>query len=291
MVRAGLLRVTGKSSVKDAWLSILSTNDVVGLKVLSSAGRNGGTRPTVVAEVVESLLAADFSPRNIVVWDRRISDLRLAGYFELAEKYQVRVAGSQEAGYDPTVFYQPSAPLLGNLVYGDLEFNKKGEGLGRNSYVSKLLTAQITKIINIGPLLNHNAAGISGVLYGLTTGSVDNILRFEMDDDRLATAIPEIYAIPQIGDRVALNIIDALICQYQGEETTLLHYSVPLNQLWFSKDPVALDVLGLQELGRQRKLAKIPEAKFNSQIYLNSAIMDIGIDDPCRIQVERLELK
>jgi hypothetical protein len=112
-----------------------------------------------------------------------------------------------------------------------------------------------------------------------------------MDDDRLATAIPEIYAIPQIGDRVALSIIDALICQYQGEETTLLHYSVPLNQLWFSKDPVALDVLGLQELGRQRKLAKIPEAKFNSQIYLNSAIMDIGIADPSRIQVERLELK
>src|SRR3954469_8157915 len=158
MVQAGLLRFTGKSSIKNAWLSILSTNDVVGLKVLSSPGRNSGTRPAVVSAVVESLLEAGFRPRQIIIWDRRISDLRLAGFFDLAEKYRVRVAGSQEAGYDPSAFY--STALIGNLVYGDLEFGRKCEGIGRNSYVSKLVTSEITKIVNIAPLLNHNAAGV-----------------------------------------------------------------------------------------------------------------------------------
>jgi len=289
MVRTGLLRFTGKSSTKQAWLSILSTNDVVGLKVFSSPGRNSGTRPAVVAEVIETLLEAGIAPRNIVVWDRRISDLRLAGFFELAEKYQVRVQGSQEAGYDPTVFYP--FPLIGNLVYSDLDFGKKGQGIGRNSYVSKLLTTQITKVVNIAPLLNHNAAGVSGVLYGLTMGSVDNTLRFELDEERLAQAIPEIYALAQIGDHVVLNIVDALICQYQGEETSLLHYSVPLNQLWFSTDPVALDVLALKQLERQRQAANVPEPKINRSIYTNCAVLDLGIADSSKIKIDQLTLK
>jgi len=54
-------------------------------------------------------------------------------------------------------------------------------------------------------------------------------------------AVPEIYALPVLSDRVALNIVDALICQYQGEERSLLHYTAALNQLRFSRDPVALE--------------------------------------------------
>ena len=108
-------------------------------------------------------------------------------------------------------------------------------------------------------------------------GSVDNVLRFELDPDRLSNAIPEIIALPKLGDRVVLNVVDALICQYQGEERTLLHYSTPLNQLWFSKDPVALDVLAITELDRQRKKANSPEARANWSIYNNAALLDLGV--------------
>jgi hypothetical protein len=289
MVQKGLRLVTGKTSIREAWLSKLSTNDVVGLKVYSSPGGNAGTRPAVVAQVIESLLEAGFSPQHLIVWDRRISDLRLAGYFELAEKYQVRVAGSQEAGYDPEVFY--STPLLGNLVYSDLEFGQKGQGVGRKSYVSKLLTHEITKIVNITPLLNHNQAGVSGALYSLTMGSIDNVLRFEMDEERLATAIPEVYALPQVGDKVVLNIVDALMCQYQGEERTLLHYASALNQLWFSFDPVALDVMGIEEIRNQRKRANIAQPRLTGQIYKNCALLDLGVADPDRIMVQKTVLK
>ena len=86
-----------------------------------------------------------------------------------------RVAGSAQAGYDEKTFYE--AAFLGNLVWGDLEFGKKGEGIGRKSFVSKLVSREITKIINITPLLNHNLAGVSGNLYSLAIGSVDNIVR------------------------------------------------------------------------------------------------------------------
>jgi hypothetical protein len=101
----------------------------------------------------------------------------------------------------------------------------------------------------------------------------------------LATAIPEIYALPELGDRVALNIVDALICQYHGEEKMLLHYSTMLGQLRFSTDPVALDVLSIQELDRQRKAVKGVATRHNWAIYTNASLLDIGISDPKNIVV------
>lgn len=288
MVRAGLLRITGQPSIKEAWLDLVKPEDVIGIKVHSAPGRNSGTRVAVVAEVVETLLAAGFKTNQIIVWDRREADLRLAGFYELRNRYGISVEGSLDEGYDPEVFY--TTPLLGTLVYGDLEFGKSGEDVGRNSYVTKLLTERITKIISVTPLLNHNRTGVSGALWGLSLGSVDNVLRFDADPARLAVAIPEIYAMPQLYDRVALNIVDALICQYQGEETTRLHFSVPLNEIWFSKDAVALDVLAIEELQRRRKAVNSPEVKVNRAIYENAGIMELGVGDARQITTERLKL-
>jgi hypothetical protein len=76
-----------------------------------------------------------------------------------------------------------------------------------------------------------------------------------------------------------------LICQYLGEERSLLHYSTILNQLRFSRDPVALDVLSLQELERQRKLGKEPAIKFDSDLYVNAALLELGVNDPKNIDV------
>jgi len=286
MIQRGLTNLTGKATLKEAWLSLISTQDTVGLKVFCAPGPTSGTRPAVVEAVVNSLLAAGLPPKQIVVWDKHLSDLRQAGFFELAERYGVRVAGGAEAGYDEKSFYETA--LLGQLVWGDLEFGRKGEGVGRKSYLSKLVTQQMTRMINITPLLNHNLAGVSGNLWSLAMGSVDNAIRFENDPARLATAVPEIVALPLMGDRVALNIVDALICQYQGEEQTLLHYSVALNQLWFSTDPVALDLLSLQEIARQRKAAKAPPVKTNLELYRNAALLEIGVSDTHHIDVTRL---
>jgi hypothetical protein len=151
-----------------------------------------------------------------------------------------------------------------------------------------LVSREITKIINIPPLLNHNLAGVSGNLFSLVSGSVDNFARFEVDSSRLATAVPEIYALPSLSDRVVLNIVDALICQYEGEERGRFHYSAALNELRLSKDPVALDVLSMQELDRQRTLAKAPTVKSNLDLYGNATLLELGVNDLKRIEVEHV---
>jgi hypothetical protein len=288
MVERGITNLTGKATVSEAWRSLISTQDVVGLKVFSAPGPNSGTRPAVVASVIKGLLASGLPASNIVIWDRHATDLRLAGYFDLAKGFGVRVAGSAQEGYDETTFYETA--LLGNLVWGDFEFEKKHkESVGRKSFVSKLLSRQITRIINITPLLNHNLAGVSGNLYGLAMGSVDNIVRFESDADLLARAVPEIYALRALSDHVVVNIVDALICQYEGGERGLLHYSATLNELRFSRDPVALDVLSIKELDRQRGRANAPGGKPNLPLYQNAALLELGVSEPKRIDVQTLK--
>jgi Domain of unknown function (DUF362) len=288
MVNRGVTAVTAKANPGVAWRSLVSTQDTVGIKVFSAPGATSGTRPAVVAAVVKGLIAAGLPPKQIVIWDKSLADLRLAGFGDVAEQFGVSLAGSADEGFDEKAFYETA--LLGKLVWGDLEFGKKGDELGRKSFVSKLLTRRVTKIINVAPLLNHNLAQVSGILYSLTLGSVDNTLRFESTSNpltQLSQAIPELYALPEIGDRVVLNIVDALICQYEGEERAL-HRSTMLNQLRFSTDPVALDVLSIHELERQRQLARIPPIKPNWQIYTNAALLDLGVSDLRLMDVMKL---
>ena len=293
MVDSAITNLTGQASIAGAWGSLVSRKDVVGIKVFSAPGADTGTRPAVVAAVVEGLLAAKLRPTNIIVWDKHKSDLNRAGYHELGEKYGIRVEGSADAGFDEETFYSPERPILGQLVYGDVEFGRKGEGVGRRSFVSKLLTKSITRIITITPLLNHNTAGVNGHLYSLAMGSVDNTIRFENDLFRLCTAVPEIYALPSLSDRVVLNITDALICQYQGEQRGLLHYSAAVNELRFSKDPVALDLLSLRELERTRLSSAIPiprNTALTNQLELlhNAELLELGASDAQSIKIERM---
>lgn len=286
MVDKAVVRFTGKDSVGAAWLSLVSTQDVVGIKVFSEPGPNSGTRPAVVEGIIAGLLKAGLPAGNIVIWDRNLTDLRFAGYVDLAKRYGVRVQGSVQAGYDEKVFYDNA--ILGNLVWGDLEFGKREDGVGRKSFVTKLLTRDITKLINVSPLLNHYEAGVCGSLYSLAASSVDNMVRFESRPERLATAIPEIYGLPELADRVVLSIVDALVCQYEGSERSLLHYSVALNELRFSRDPVALDVLSVLELQEQRKRTGAQPVKPSFELYQNAALLELGSAETNRVTIQRM---
>jgi hypothetical protein len=284
----GLIRFTQTNTVTGAWRSLVSTNDTVGIKVFSTPGMLTGTRPAVVSAIVRGLLAAGLPPDKVIIWDKHAGDLRNAGYFELGQSLGVPVIGAAEAGYDTNNFYLPDSPVIGALVWGDVEFGNTNKGVGKKSFLSKLVSQRLTKIISVAPLIDENSAGTCGHFFSLGLGSVDNTRRFEDSGDRLADALPELYALPSIGDRVVLNITDALLGQYQGGPANYLQYSVILQQLWFSRDPVALDTLALKELGRERKVVSAPELYSNFEIYTNATLLQLGISNPARIQIENV---
>lgn len=282
----GFLIFSRTNTLGDAWRKIVHTNDTVGVKVFSQPGQVSGTRPALVSAVVRGLLDAGVPGNKIIIWDKREEDLRAAGFFKLAQQLGVQAAGAVESGYDTNTFYLPDTSVSSALVWGDVDFGITNKDTGKKSYVSKLVSQRITKIISIAPLMNENSAGTCGHFFSLGLGSLDNTRRFTLDSDRLATALPEIYALPAIGDRVALLITDALLMQYQGGPASYLQYSFPRNEIWISRDPVAIDTIALKELSRERKRLELPAVNSNLEIYQNATLLQLGISDPSRILIE-----
>ncbi|MDA7533521.1 hypothetical protein N8616_04050, partial [Verrucomicrobia bacterium] len=94
---------------------------------------------------------------------------------------------------------------------------------------------------------------------------------------------------PELYDKLALNVVDALICQYQGEERGFLQYSTMLKELRMSRDPVALDVLSIMEINRQRRRAGLEENTSAMQLYQNASLLELGESDVSRIRFEKVE--
>ncbi|MCX8157649.1 MAG: DUF362 domain-containing protein [Verrucomicrobiae bacterium] len=288
MVEEGLRRCFGRADSGEVWRSLMPTQTVVGIKVYALPGKLSGTRPEVVAALARSLIQAGWEPKRVIIWDKSREALWRAGYGELAATLGVRVEAVSEGGYDPEVAYE--RPVLGNLVYGDVEFGREGPGVGRRSHVARLITQKIQRHMVVTPLLNHNQVEITGHLYSLALGGVDNVQRFEANATQLMEAVPEIVALECFADRLLFCVTDALIAQYEGQQRSLLHYSVVLNELWFSRDPVALDVLGRDRLQRLRDAARAVPRKIQNELFSNAALLELGVADVSRIKIERVNL-
>jgi hypothetical protein len=62
-----------------------------------------------------------------------------------------------------------------------------------------------------------------------------------------------------------------------------------LNQLRFSTDALALDVLSLRELEQQRRSSDMPAMKPTTQLYQNAGLVEIGVSDPGNIIIEMVK--
>ncbi len=287
MVERGILALGRTNDVRAAWRRFVQPTDVVGFRVCSAPGPVTGTRPVVVRAMVQSLLASGHPPGKVVLWDKRASDLILAGHSKLAAELGVRWAATEEAGWDADHAYEN--PTVGRLLIGDLEYPRRDRAdAGKRSHVSRLLTRDVTKIVLVTPLLNHNQLGINGQLANLSLGAVDNTLRFEQEGWRLAEALPEVCALDELFGKLAFGVSDALLCQYRGEDRTLLHYAVALNQLRFSTDPVALDILGIHDIERARAVQPVEgEKPIKTDLYFNAALQELGVANTNHIDVVR----
>lgn len=291
LVDRGIAALAGKASASEGWPELIRSTETVGFKVTSAPGEVSGTRLPVVRALVESLRASGHPADRIAFWDKRSTDLRNAGWYRLAEELGVRCLASDQAGWDPDPDKAYDKAVLGRLVAGDLEYGRKEEpGVGRRSYVSRLLTHDLDRIIPVTPVMNHNVAGVNGQLLGLAFAGVDNSIRFANNPGLYAEAVSEICALEDIFPRIAFGVSDALVCQYRGEEATRLHNATMLNSLRFSRDPVALDVLAIADIENAR--GKAPGEggpRTRSEIYSNAELLELGVADLKRIDVKRVD--
>lgn len=275
LVITGIQMLTGKTDEADAWRTMFSSNDVVGIKISTLAAPLHSTHRPVIDAIVAGLASAGVAPTNIIVWDRDPRKLRLAGYTNARA-----VIG--DTGWDPDHAYESS--LVGKLIWGDLQFGQE-ESLATRSHLPKLVTQQITKLINVPVLLDHDPCGLAGCLYNISINAVDNARRFEQFGQTGNPFIAEIAAMQVFRAKLVLNIADALIGGYAGGPAFKPQYSWPYGGLYFSRDPVAVDIVCLELLETKRKEAHIPAIGAAAAHITTAGKLGLGQSDRANIEV------
>ncbi len=262
MVNRLVLAVTGQPDLPRAWNSLVLPNDKIGIKISAAGGELFTTHRDIVNAIVDGLVAAGHSPRDIIVWDRSLGGIKEAGYRPEKEGYQLKSISPRD-GYDPKAVF--TAPLTGKLIWGDLEFrsdrgkipfDSEQEMTSEDSHFSRILSSEVTKIINVPVMSDSATCGIAGCLYNVTIPNIDNWRRFAQSRWS-AGAIAEIYRMPIIGPKVVLNIMDGLVAQYAGGPESHPNFAVHHATILASKDPVAIDALVVRQIEEWRAKARM----------------------------------
>jgi len=285
MIERGLIALTQAADATAAWHEFVKPEDVVGIKINSLPGPAMGTRHEIVHAVVNGLRRAGVSPRNIIIWDRSDENLVVAGW-ELRDSGEGPLCFGTlpNAGWDSRVYYQ--VPHVGTIIWGDLEFRERE--LSERSYYSRIVTERVTKLINIPVLMDNKHVGLTGCLYNIAMGSVDNNRRFQTESMHYDAGIAELCSRPPISEKLVLNIFDSLVAQYAGGPRFEPQATWTPGEIWLSRDPVALDALALEAVEKRRKAANMPSLRDRGRHVRFAAEMGVGVDNRSKMDIVEL---
>src|SRR5213594_4650618 len=119
MVNRVVIAATGQSEVAKAWASLVSPNDRIGIKISAAGGELFTTHHDVVNAIVDGLVAAGHPRSSIIVWDRSLQGSKEAGYKKAVDGFELKSIAPRD-GYDSKATF--TAPLLGKLVWGDVDY-------------------------------------------------------------------------------------------------------------------------------------------------------------------------
>jgi len=257
MIDAGMASLTGASSVRDAWSRFFVASDIVALKVNPSGVPGTTTSIALVREVVRALNDVGIPNKSIVVYDRNSNQLEVNGYHALVPP-GVRVLGlDRRGGYDRSVFCEMDC-------FGERE---------TRSYLATLVSSEVTKIVNLPCLKEHNASGVTGCLKNLAYGSFDNVARTHANTKTWTDpAIPVMCTARPLRSRSVLHIMDGLRAVYHGGPFAWnpdFHWEA--RTLLIGTDPVAIDRIELEIVEEKRKERGVPSLWDRSPQYIGTS--------------------
>ena len=215
LLKVGLTALTGLGDEKQAWHSILSLDDIVGLK-FNQAGATGlrVTEP-MVATLVASLTDSGWDSAQIV-------------------PIEVPHALHEKLGTT-----SPRRDWLPDEVpFGEVRDRLSG------------VLEQVTAIINVPFLKHHNIAGMTCCLKNLSHALVKHPARLHRT--KCSPYIGDIVALPQIRGKLRLHVVNALRIVIDKGPDARPPNIVDRGALLLGLDPVALDSIGLEILNRVR---------------------------------------
>src|SRR6266478_4361901 len=166
MVNRLVMAVTGQPDVARAWGSLVSPGERVGIKISAAGGELFTTHHDIVNAIVDGLAAAGHPRSSIIVWDRSLGGIKEAGYRAGIDGYQLQAITPHD-GYDAKAVL--TAPLMGQLIWGDLDYLGNArkmlsdiDNTSNVSHFSKILSSEVSKIINVPVMSISETNGIAG---------------------------------------------------------------------------------------------------------------------------------
>jgi uncharacterized protein (DUF362 family) len=300
MLKTSLISLTGEKDLKSAWGMFVKPGEKIGLKVNPVAGKELTTSHAVVKSVVKQLTECGISRDDIIIWDRRMSDLTDTGFNSV--NYQgIKIMGTEimdEKGSFTDAsgkFYSEKNIDKEWFYWADEDGQYDSETMpyminsGKYSYYTKIVTNHVDKIINI-PILKNAGGSITNAMKNLAFGSISNTgrLHAKLWNDTCA----EVCAFSPIRDKVVLNICDALRGCFNGGPAANPQFICNYNTLLVSTDPVAMDRIGYDIISAKRISEGIQKsAAPESLTFLSMATsLGLGVSDRSKIVLEKIDL-
>ncbi len=303
MMDRGMKELTGAPTAQDAWRALFQKGDVVGIKVSPVGGPKLCSDVSVIHSIFDGLNQAGVSDENIVVFNRYREEAVDCGMDKWVRPGMRFTAASPAYndvqldmdGYDANHFME-----MAIVKPGDDPNNPRS----RRSYVAKVVTTQVNKIINLPVLKHHQSAGVTITLKNMSHGFVNNVNRSHMTPTANACGmfIPSVVSLPIIRQKVVLHVVDAVRASYHGGPSGKPQFIWEPKTLYFGTDPVALDKTGWkvidakrQEVGMQPIALSKPDRAshfLNCQVeHIEIAgMMGLGQFSDDKINVRRIRL-
>ncbi|MCH8293603.1 DUF362 domain-containing protein [Candidatus Poribacteria bacterium] len=281
MIDQAMMKLTGLDSAKEAWKDFVLPNDIVGIKINPLAGKRLSTHRIIVDKIIDGLYGAGVLKNQIIVWDRFEKHLIDAGYEINQSDKDVRVfaSDSPNVGYDDEVYYETEK---------DVEVRRES-GNTRSRY-TKIVSQEVTVIINVPVMKHHGITGVSACLKNLAFGSVDNTLRFHSNPLNCDPAISDIFAHAVIKDKLVLNIVDGLLAAFDGGPTYDPDGTWKYGGIFVSSDPVALDQFVLDTINEKRQEVNLDKITRLAKYISSSWRAGLGTNDSDEMDYQEVKV-
>jgi len=253
MMDTGMLELTEAPDQPSAWKLFFERGDVVGIKVNPVGSPHVISCPQVLHKIIEGLQSAGVRKEDIVVYDRYRAQFLKAGFREWLPE-GVRWSSATEdydniqqaiAGYDPDVYLDFPVTLPGYDI---------NNVVARRSHPAKFITQEVSKLINLAVLKDHQSAGVTLALKNLSHGLVNNVSRSHGSTSLnvCGAFIPAVVSLPVIRNKAVLHVLDGIKGLYHGGPGARPQFVWEHRTLYFATDPVALDHIGWKEIDKKR---------------------------------------
>ena len=232
MLSSATVAATGDPGYEQSLRKRFRSTDVVGLKVSALAGRGLSPHPQLVAELVSRLVSAGVKKDNILIWDRTDDELAEAGFTLNREGAGVRCYGTNQ----------------------DYDWTPREWGAGGSCF-ARVLVEELTALINVAVLKDHDLAGISAGLKNWY-GVIHNPNKHH--DRGCDPYVAYLAASPLIRSKLRLTVIDGLAGQCHGGPAKRPRWRWPYNGLLVSTDPVAVDAVCWRIIEERRQELGLP---------------------------------